>query len=105
MADYTDQLEYDDEGVLVGKSVEKAISRVAKSEPNLFRKKNTDGTNTEEEIDDQEIDDDNQDDVTLRGKGPSGGAGDVTSGTKSQKLVKEGLAMLNIKPAGTNDQK
>jgi hypothetical protein len=102
LSDYTDELEYDDEGILVSKSVEKTISRVAKAEPNLFKKKNTDGTNTNKEEEEEEEENPGGDD-TLKGKGPDGGSGAASSGAKTQQLVNSGLDMLGIKPTKATD--
>lgn len=89
-ADYKELLEYDDEsGVLVQKSVDKALKRIAEAEPNLF--KTPEGGN----------DDDDQKGgggAGFQGKKPGGaGAGSGKgSGNEDTKLA-EMLQMMNVK--------
>lgn len=86
-ADYTDLLEYDEEtGQLLGNSVDKAIQRVAKAEPNLF--KNPEGSGAD--------DTDPNKGGEFKGKGPGGGTG---SGQKKDLAKQKAVAleMLGIK--------
>lgn len=87
LEDYKELLEYDEDEQLVGKSVDKALKKLAEAEPNLFK--------AAEEGDDK---DDQQQQQTFGGK-PPGGAGQGAS-KDQQKVdakVAEGLAMLGIK--------
>lgn len=87
LADYSDHIEYDDEGKLVGKSVEKAIRKMAEAEPNLFEA----ATGEEDE------DLGGGTGTGFRGKPPGGGNPPAGAAAKHVALKKEALAMLNIK--------
>lgn len=91
LEDYVELLEYDEDEQLVGKSVDKALKKLAEAEPNLF-KATDDGAG--EEGNQQQ-----QQQPGFNGKAP-GGAGQGTN-KEQQKVdakVAEGLAMLGIKP-------
>ncbi|EIW19921.1 MULTISPECIES: hypothetical protein [Pelosinus] len=88
LADYSDHIEYDDEGKLIGKSVEKAIRKMAEAEPNLFaaatgEEENDDGSGTG---------------AGFKGKPPGGGApaASTAAAAKHAKLKSEALSMLGI---------
>lgn len=88
LADYSDHIEYDDEGRLIGKSVEKAIRKMAEAEPNLFaaatgEEDNDDGSGTG---------------PGFKGKPPGGGApaANTAAAAKHAKLKSEALSMLGI---------
>ena len=85
--DYSDYIEYDDEGKLIGRSVEKAIRKMAEAEPNLFAAATS------------EDDDDGSGTGTgFAGKPPGGGAPAASTAAvaKHAKLKSEALAMLGI---------
>lgn len=93
-ADYSDLLEYDDEtGALDPKSVSKALQRIAKLEPNLFK------TAAEEEGGEDLDDLDNE--PGFKGKTPgAGGTGGTKAKREAAKLEaqrKAALEMMGIK--------
>lgn len=102
-ADYADLIEFDDEGVVVQKSINKAIRRVADSEPNLFHDQDDD------EDDDGPGDDGGKakrkptekddDGPGFRGKGPGGSTAVTAASKKAQYEAdkKEALGLLGIK--------
>jgi len=87
LADYSDHIEYDDDGKLVGKSVEKAIRKMAEAEPNLFAAATG-----------EEDDDGSGAGAGFKGKPPGGGApaAGTAAAAKHAALKKEALSMLGI---------
>jgi hypothetical protein len=98
-ADYADLIEIDDEtGEIDRKSVDRAIARLAKSEPNLFKQddKGDEGQEGDEDGDNQN--DQGSGSKSLIGKSPGGtGAAGNKSQKQEDKLLQEALEMLKIK--------
>ena len=86
LADYSDHIEYDDEGKLVGKSVEKAIRKMAEAEPNLFVAATG-----------EEDDDGSGTGPGFKGKPPGGGSPPAGAAEKFAAKKREALEMLGIK--------
>lgn len=85
--DYADSLEYDEDDVLVGRSVDRALAQLAKAEPNLFKAA-------------EETDEDDPEDKTaggLTGKSPGGSTPPPAGKAKEDKLTAQALEMLGIK--------
>lgn len=99
-ADYRDMLEYDEEtGILDPKSVQKAIRRIAESEPNLFHTANQE----EDREDDEPGTAGNQQQGTdFKGKTPGGAGGGSDKSTKeAAKLASQkakALELMGLKP-------
>lgn len=95
LGDYSDLIEYDDEGRLDAKSVDRAIKKIAAAEPNLFNANADDGEGSEG-------DGNNGGAGGFRGKGPGGGTPPAGKGDPKQLAAKkaEALAMLGIKTEG-----
>lgn len=97
LSDYEDLIEYDDNGVPERRSVESALRKLVKAEPNLFTPAAGD--------DDLDNPDDGQQQTggsKFSGKPPGGGAGASSNAQKSKEdaLVAENLARLGIKTDG-----
>lgn len=97
-ADYRDMLEYDEEtGILDPKSVQKALRRIAESEPNLFHAADTGGSDEEEDKGGEQ-----QQGSNFRGKTPGGAGGGSDKQTKeAAKLATQqakALELMGIKP-------
>jgi hypothetical protein len=94
LEDYKEYLEYDEDDVLVPKSVEKALKKLAEAEPNLFKP----AAAGDDDNDDDQQGGQQQGGGSFQGKPPGNGSG---TGDKSQKkqdqLFKESLEMLGIK--------
>lgn len=88
LADYSDHIEYDDEGKLIGKSVEKAIRKMAEAEPNLF---------AAVEGDDNNDDGEGGTGGGFKGKPPGGGNPPAGAAAKFAAKKSEALEMLGIK--------
>ena len=86
--DYSDLLEYDDDDVIVGKSVETALAKLAKTEPNLF--KAVDETTPP-------TGDDNPPAGGPKGKPPGGSTPPPGGKKKNEDLKAQALDMLGIK--------
>ncbi|MED3571954.1 hypothetical protein [Cytobacillus praedii] len=92
LEDYKEYLEYDEDDVLVPKSVEKALKKLAEAEPNLFSNA---GTGNEEDLEGGSGTGTGT--AGFQGKPPGGGAGGGSQQQQKQaKLKAEALAMLNI---------
>ena len=91
MADYDEYLDYDDDGNLDPKSVDRALKAVKQAEPNLFQAAEGDGD------DDLDNDDQHQQQkgTSFSGKGPGRGTGG-SGKDKTEKTVSAGLEMLGI---------
>lgn len=87
--DYSDLLEYDEDDVLVGKSVETALAKLAKAEPNLFQSAEDDAT--------PPPGDDNPPAGGLKGKTPGGSTPPPGGKKKDDDLKAQALEMLGIK--------
>ncbi|WP_332648882.1 hypothetical protein [Lysinibacillus sp. 54212] len=87
--DYKDLLEYDEDDVLVPKSVERALKKLSEAEPNLFTA--VDGADDEDDKGGQAGGE------GFRGKTPGGGAGGTDQNKKHDKTKAEALAMMGIK--------
>lgn len=82
LGDYADLIEYDDDGKLVSKSVERAIKKIAEAEPNLFTAAPESGGDPNNR-------------GGFQGKPPGGGQPPAAA-TKQQAKIKDGLALLGI---------
>ena len=86
-ADYSAQVEYDDlTGELMAGSVEKAIGRLVKAEPNLFQDPAGDGTPG------------GGTGGSFAGKGPGGGSASTGNPTDMDKKKAEALALMGYAP-------
>lgn len=88
LGDYADLLQYDDEDRLVPKSVDRALARIAETEPNLFKTPAGDGSEGGEGNDD-----------AFKGKGPGGGgtAAEIKAAAeKAAKMKAEAREMLGL---------
>lgn len=88
LADYDDLLEYDDEGAIVPRSVDKALKRIAQVEPNLFK-------NPEGKADDGA--DEQNNGGGFRGKQPGGAGGGGSNAGKEEENLQTMRQMLGIK--------
>lgn len=89
LADYSDLLEYDEDDVLVGKSVDRALKKLAEAEPNLFKAA---GEGQEEGGTGE-----GSQGAGFQGKPPGGaGAGNGGGKDKAAKLKAEAMSMLGI---------
>ncbi|WP_433958547.1 hypothetical protein [Cytobacillus horneckiae] len=92
--DYKEYLEYDEDDVLVSKSVNRALKELAKAEPNLF--KTAEGGGTGEEGGEGGSEGSSQG-AGFQGKAPGGaGAGNGGGKDKTAKLKNEALEMLGF---------
>lgn len=87
LSDYKDLIEYDDEsGLPTAKSVKNVISKLAKTEPNLFKTPSS----QDDEQDENEQEEDQGGNGGFRSKTPGGGSGGASAtGTAAQKKQAE----------------
>ena len=88
LEDYANDLEYDDDDVLVSGSVDRALAKLAKAEPNLFKA-------TENGADDPQ---DPPAGSGLTGRTPGGSTPPPAGKQKDEQLTAQALEMLGIKP-------
>lgn len=87
LTDYSDLLDYFDDGVLDPKSVDKALKRITEVEPNLFKKPDGEG----DDEDDQGTEDD------FKGKPPGGAGSTNNKGNKKHEANKaRAMEYLNL---------
>lgn len=91
LEDYKEFLEYDEDDVLLPKSVDRALKELVKAEPNLLK------TAGDEDLDEDDDLDEDQNKGGFQGKPPGGGAGgSQKAATKQAKLKSEALEMLGL---------
>lgn len=97
-ADYADLIDYDeDTGLVVGKTIEKAVRKVAETEPNLFHAPEAgDGDGDGDGDDGDGNEGDGDEGPTFKGKAPGGGP-PANKQAQYDALKKQGLALMGIK--------